>query len=162
MNKWLDEELAELKQAKKDKAAKAARSKLLEQHTKALWKELKTLLEDAVKKISVTPELRKMTGRLMYESGSADKIEIKKPGSPAIVLTLTRKPESIYAHYVWLKSIRSKSGSPSWKTLYVALDEDGRPFFKDLSKGLGEDGSLTLEEATRQILRPFLHPELVE
>ncbi len=155
MNEWLDEEVAELDQAKKDKAAEKKKLKLRQQQTQVLWKNLKHVLRDAVQQINATPKLRKLTGGLSCGRDYGNKVKIKKTASPAIVLSMTCEPTSLSLHYVLLTNIKAKSGQPSFHTLYVSLDEHGQPCFQFLR----EDKSFNVEQAARHILRPFLHPE---
>ena len=77
---------------------------------------------------------------------------------PAIVLTISRDATSVSLHYLLLTNIKAKSGQPSFHTLYAALDEAGEPSFKNLR----EDTTLSVEQAAHHVLRPFLHPELLQ
>jgi len=157
MNEWLDEEIAELDQAKQDKAAEKKTLKLRQQQTQVLWKNLKHVLRDAVQQINATPKLRKLTGGLSFGRDDGNKIKLKKSASPAIILSMTCESTSLSLHYVLLTNIKAKSGQPSLDTLYVSLDEHGQPFFQYLR----EDKTFNVEQAARHILRPFLHPELL-
>lgn len=156
MNEWLYDELAELEQTKQDQTAKDKRRALLQQQTAVIWNDLKPVLQDAVQKMNETSQFRKLTGGIVHAPG-VDRVEIRKQTTlPAVELVIAQTPVAISLEYTCFKSPRGH-GTPKRQTLQVDLDDDGRPFFKN-----DEGKALTIEEATRQIMRPFLHPELLD
>jgi hypothetical protein len=157
MNDWVFQELRELEQTKQDDTAKSNRLNLLQQQTIAIWGDLKPVLEDAVEKLNTIPEFKKMTGGIVYAPGE-DRIEIRKRATvPSVELAISRAATSISLAYSRFNSPRGPERKAKPHALNVDLDENGRPLLKN------EQGEVvTLEQAAHQIMRPFLHPELLE
>jgi len=157
MNGW-EEERAELERERQDKTAKDNRLSLLQSQTAILWNDLKPVLRDAVEKMNTIPDFRRRTGGIVYADGE-DKVEVRMQTTlPSVELALARRPTSILLDYSLFKSPRGHAHKPKpTPTLDTDLDDNGRGFFK------GSDGAaLTIEQAVRQIMRPFIHPELLE
>lgn len=156
MNEWLYDELAQLEQAKQGQTTNDNRLTLLQQQTAVLWNDLTPVLQDAVEKLNTMSEFRKLTGGLSHATG-LDRVEIKKHATlPALELAVGRTPMSISLEYTVFKSPRGPAGKPKRETLEVDLDEGGQRFLKT-----DEGTVLTIDEAVRRMLRPFLHPELL-
>ena len=158
MNEWLTEELAEVQRKKADKQAKQERADLIQEQTKVLWNNLKPVLKDAVDQMNAEgSEFRKMIGGLGL-SDSDNIVTIRKISKPpSVELQVSRNPNSVS----WLYKVVERINATTTKerghtTLQVELDDDRRPY---LQQG---DTPVELEDAVRQILRPFIHPELLE
>lgn len=111
------------------------------------------MLNDALEKLNAETEFREVTGKLRLTVSNHNTIVIRRSGAfPKAELRVTRA--QIYVSWKYLVSNRS-GGHPAHGTLRVDLDEHGQPFFM-------REETLTTEETVREMLRPFLYPELLE
>ena len=159
MNKWLNDELAELKQKKIDKAENDRRLDLLQQQTEVLWRNLKPILKDAVVQMNADgSEFRKLTGGLSWADEDKKIVIGKTTSLPAINLEVSCGPTSISWEYIVNKTdLKAKSGDRRGHvTKYVELKSNGQPSFNQKEEASLE---VEIEQAVRQMLRPLIHAE---
>jgi hypothetical protein len=158
MNEWINDEIAQLDQAKEDQKARENRLELIRQHTTRLWSDLKLLIQDAAEQVNGSEKLRKHTGGLACQAEHTQKIEVNKAASyPAIYLIVQPGPNSIDIHRKIVINGANRRSREQKEKLDVDLDENGHPFFRNKA---GE--ALLPEQAVHYIFRPFFHPELLE
>lgn len=87
MNEWLNDVVAELKQAKADQKSQAERLDLFKTHTGRVFEDIKVILQDAAGKMQADPDIKQRVGQLECQFGYTDRVEINRHILPAVDLT---------------------------------------------------------------------------
>jgi hypothetical protein len=151
-------ELRSMKRNHNDKhaASQSNGSNIVELDMDALWKDLRSLINQVVEQMNSIEEFRERTGALDVHDGPSDTIIVNKELPPAVYLTLSRCADAIDVHRRIAMTAPTSKDQETREILRLEINKNRSLLFRNKS-----DESLTIEQTVFYILRPFLRPALL-
>ena len=154
MSDWLDDELDRINKDNNATANEAARQQEISLQCDTLWRDLRSFIEEDVRRMNASPEIRRKVGDVTFNGTNTQIMLVDKLVFPAVHITINREYISISVERVIIRnggSVENAKQDRESERLHCDLDHSGNVCYRT------EGGDwLRAKEASGYILRPIL------